>query len=353
MGIDNIALVRATNIIPFDGMMHPISETPYLKKDFYSALASELKKLLEQEKIIPPVDFSKFSDEYISERNKMINEIIKDYIPYTSDYNSMILFSLNGLVPNDDEMSFGNNTFSNKNCVVIEGLTQQIENVISLVPTDTAIKGSITLSPNAIVMLKEEIYNNLTEKQKNMLKEQNFSIKTFTGPLKEEVYKTLKETNRYIPEELSLSRSDNGYKDSPTKQQTINTINQIAQERNIAQALHYNVLMQQTDDLDKLESVKDERDKFLIVEEYYQNRFYEFLFQNIEIDENLKYMLINYKNNPEYISELLQTIKSFGLENYKKLVIAYNEKLEQLQKTGQLLTPEEIVSLEKEKTKTK
>lgn len=352
MTINNIALVRATDIIPFDGIMHPISETQYLKKDFYSVFASELKRFLEQEKIIPPVDFSKFSDEYISERNKMINKIITDYIPYTSDYNSMLLFSLNGLVPNDDEMSFGNNNFSNKNCVVIEGLTQQIENVISLVPTDTAIKGSITLSPNAIVMIKEEIYNNLSEEEKNMLEEQNFSIKTFKGPLKEEVYKTLKETNRYVPEELSLSRPDNGYKDSSTKQQTINTINQIANERNIAQTLHYNVLMQQTDDLDKLESVKDERNNFLIVEEYYQNEFYTYLFKYIK-DESLEYRLMHYKNSPEYIEELIEHIKRIGIDNYKNIVTSYNQKLEQLQKTKQLFTPEEIVAMKKEKTKIK
>lgn len=352
MTINNIALVRATDIIPFDGMMHPISETQYLKKDFYSVFASEMKRLLEKEKIIPPVDFSKFSDEYISERNKMINKIVTDYIPYTSDYNSMILFSLNGLVPNDAEAGFGNNTFSNKNCVVIEGLTEQIENIVSLVPTDTAIKGSITLSPSAIVMIKEEIYNNLTPEEKNMLEKQNFTLKTFSGPLKEEVYKTLKETNRYIPEELSLSRPDNGYKDSPTKDQTINTINQIAKERNIAQTLHYNVLMHQTDDLDKLDSVKDEVSNFQIVEEHYQNGFYTYLFNYIK-DESLEYRLMHYKNSPEYIEELMNHIKKIGIDNYKNIVISYNQKLEQLQKTKQLFTPEEIVTMKKEQTKAK
>lgn len=32
MDISNIALVRATDVIPFDGIVKPISEVPYLKK---------------------------------------------------------------------------------------------------------------------------------------------------------------------------------------------------------------------------------------------------------------------------------------------------------------------------------
>ena len=34
MDIKNIAIVRATNIIPFDGVVRPISEIPYLKKEY-------------------------------------------------------------------------------------------------------------------------------------------------------------------------------------------------------------------------------------------------------------------------------------------------------------------------------
>ena len=33
MDIRNIALVRATNIIPFDSIVHPISNVPYLRKE--------------------------------------------------------------------------------------------------------------------------------------------------------------------------------------------------------------------------------------------------------------------------------------------------------------------------------
>ena len=44
MDIKNIAIVRATNVIPFDGVVRPISNVPYLRKEigtkFYFAMNS-------------------------------------------------------------------------------------------------------------------------------------------------------------------------------------------------------------------------------------------------------------------------------------------------------------------------
>lgn len=90
---------------------------------------------------------SGYYDNYVERSSK----ITKEYLPYVSDYNSMVLFSLNGLCPDDNEHGFGNNTFSNKNCVIIEPLEHHINETISLVPTDTAIKGDVYLSNDAII----------------------------------------------------------------------------------------------------------------------------------------------------------------------------------------------------------
>ena len=147
MTIDNIALVRATNVIPFDGVMKPISEEFYMTKNTNLEFSRAIEDMLKEEGIIPKFDFSKFGDdEYVNSYNKMASEIAGDYIPYNSDYNSMVLFSLNGIVPDDSEKGFANNTFSNKKCAVIDGLSEHIDRVISLMPTDTAVKGSISLS---------------------------------------------------------------------------------------------------------------------------------------------------------------------------------------------------------------
>lgn len=345
MTIDNLALVRATDVVPFDGVMKPISETAYLKKNFNSEFSRAIRDMLLKEGIVSAFDFSKFGDdEYVENYNKEVNGIVSNYIPYSSDYNSMILFSINGLVPDDSEVSFGNNTFSNKRCAVIDSLSSHINQVVSLVPTDTAIKGSIKLSNDAIVLLEKDYFLSLPKEVQDQLLGNSFNVKLFEGNLKDAVKGTLKESGRYIPEELSLSRKDKGYKDSDTKDVTIETISKIANENNIAQVLHFDVLTGHNDELNKLQDVEDEYKNAMDVMEYYQTEFYDYLFEHMPVDEVLQHRLIDYQYSQEYLKELCATIKAFGIDNYKNIVMNYNSELELKQKTGELLTPKEIVN---------
>ena len=345
MTIDNLALVRATNVIPFDGIMRPISETCYLKKNFNLEFSRAMRDMLVEEGIVPPFDFSRFGDDdYIDNYNKNVLSIVRDYIPYNSDYNSMILFSINGLVPDDNEVSFGNNTFSNKKCAVIDSLTDHIDQVVSLVPTDTAVKGSIKLSPNAIILIERNYFDSLSENMRKQLFSNSCSVETFEGNLKDVVSDRLAKTERYIPEELSLSRTSGGYKDSETKTMTIDTINKVALDYNIAQVLHFDVLTANNDQLDKLKDVEDEYKHVMEVTNYYQDLFFNHLFNAMPVDEGLQDAVLNNPNSSVYLRELCNTIKSFGLDNYKNIVMNYNHELESKQRTGELLTPDEIVN---------
>ena len=57
MDINNIALVRATNIIPFDGIVRPISEVPYLKINTNTKFGFAMSDLLRKLNILPPISF--------------------------------------------------------------------------------------------------------------------------------------------------------------------------------------------------------------------------------------------------------------------------------------------------------
>ena len=61
MSIDNIALVRATNVVPFDGIMKPISESPYLRQNTNLEFSRGIRQMLIEEGVISEVDFSKFN----------------------------------------------------------------------------------------------------------------------------------------------------------------------------------------------------------------------------------------------------------------------------------------------------
>lgn len=94
MNIDNIAIVRATNIIPFDGVVRPLSNVPYLSKNIGLEFSVRMSDLLHELGVIPPMDESRlFQEDYYDEMVKLSSKILKEYLPYVSDYNSMVLFS--------------------------------------------------------------------------------------------------------------------------------------------------------------------------------------------------------------------------------------------------------------------
>jgi hypothetical protein len=355
MNINNIAIVRATNIIPTDGIVKPISESSYIKKNTTTDFSSKMIEFLKNAGIIPPIDYSNLTEESMKEHSAIINKIVGDYIPYTSDYNSMVLFSLNGIVPDDSEMGFGNNTFSNKKCAIIDGLNEHIDNVTSLMPTDTAIKGSVHLSSSAIILIEEETYANLPEINKQQLSKLSINIKLFTGNLKDAVLSELSASNRYIPEMLSLSRNDQGFVESTTSEEQKRAINELALTHNIPQVLFFNVITREHDyeGNERLSEVNNEFENSLIVEEYYMERFYQYMLVALKDRKDLKELIPKYMRLNMFLDEFFKLIESFGVDNYKIVVAEYNKMLELEKENETLLTPEEIVIAKKESSKNK
>lgn len=341
MNIENIALVRATNIIPTEGIVVPVGEAKYIEKNRNNAFAEGITSLLKREGMISPIDYSRLDDEkYIEEKNIEITNITNKYIPYTSNYNSMVLFSLNGIVPDDREAGFGNNTFSDKKCGIIDSLSSHIDEVISLNPTDTAIKGNVKLSKDSVILIEKNTYDNLSVEEKNKLS--RFNVKTFEGNLKDAIESYLISTQRYTAEKLALSSTKGGYVDSPTSEELKKTIKQIAEEKGLSTSYHLNILLHNAEPTDKLKSVEKEHENILKIKEYYQNEFYKYLFSEMPVEEMLQYYLMNYSSEI-HIDELCEVIQKFGLENYKRICDKFNYTLELLRRNNNLPTPQEII----------
>lgn len=345
MDIKNIALVRATNVIPFDGVVHPISETPYLKKEKGTTFAYAINDLLRKLSKISLEGYWTKTEEEQQEMDRQNKEVLEQYLPYNSDYNSMVLWALNGLVPDDM-----NNTFSNKTCAIIESLEEQIDKseIVSLVPTDTAIKGNVRLSNKATILISKDRYEALSEHEKEQLKKLDLKVHIFEGTLQENVNATLENSGTFTAEQLSLTRADKGYMESDTKEELIETIKDIAESYNIAQVLHWNVLTGQNDELDKLETVQDEYKNNITVMQCYQKSFFQYLFSKMAIDKRVSSNVLGYMESSVYMEELCNEIERIGIDEYKKIVDEYNSALEKLRKQGTLPTPEQIVGFTKE-----
>ena len=343
MDSKNIALVRATNIIPMDGKVRPLSKVPYIRKERGTQFAFAMSDLLKKLGIVTPLNPQDYFTKSEEEQEEILQEnrkITEEYLPYNSDYNSVVLWSLNGLVPDDI-----NNTFSNKSCAIIESLDEQKDKteIVSIIPTDTALKGEVTLSNRATILISKERYESLTDAEKEQLASLDLNVKIFEGDLQESVDKVLESDPDFASEELSLNRATNGYCDSETKDELLEAINDFAEERNIPQVLFFNLITGQNDDLDRLESVKDEYKNSVLVSDCYRKTFLNYLCSKLEISKETATSAITYMDSEVYMKKLCEEIETIGIDKYKEVVDKYNQSIEKLKEEGILPTPEEIV----------
>lgn len=343
MNVENIALVRATNIIPFDGVIRPISNVPYLVKNVSVEFSSRLGDLLCELGIIPPLDESKMFDEnYYDEMVALHSKILKEYIPYISDYNSMVLFSLNGLCPDDNENGFANNTFSNKSCAVIEPLKYHLDNLISLVPTDTAIKGNVELSNEAIILISKDRFDTLTVKEKEQLKNLNLIVKVFEGSIKDAIFEELSNSGIYVPETLSLSSSSGGFVQSKTSEMQKEYLKQLSIELGVTGMKYFNLITSRDINVPKYNEFENEYNNMIYVQDYYIKLFVRELLNHFDASNYLK-QRVDKIHSSQYIGELMEFIKSIGIVEYKNFVNNYNKLLKGSMLDGTLETPMDVV----------
>ncbi len=344
MNINNIAMVRATNVIPFDGVVRSLSDVPYLCKNIGLDFFAMISDLLHELGVIPSIDPARmFEENYYDEMVALSSKILMEYLSYVSDYNSMVLFSLNGICPDDNEHGFANNTFSNKNVAIIESLSEHIDQVISLVPTDTAVKGDVVLSNSAVILIKESLYNTLNDTQKTLLHNNSFSIKTFTGSLKDAIRNELQNSGRYIPETLSLSASTGGFMPSDTSELQKECINNIAHTYSLSQMKYFNLITSRDTSMPKYCEVCDEFDNAIKVQDYYIKMFLnEFLIYINASDDMINSILNNIHYKP-FLLKVIEMIKKIGIDKYKEFVDSYNKKLKEQQESMTLKTPEDII----------
>lgn len=344
MDIHNIALVRATNVIPFDGVVRPVKDVQFIKKETGTVFSGEMFSLLRRKGLLNFMDWEAPEEErqLVEEKNK---QIASQYMPYTSMYNSMVLWSLNGLVPDD---AF--NTFSKKSCAIIDGLEEQIEQaeIVSMVPTDTATKGAVTLSKNAKILISKERYDELSQQEKEQLATLDLTVSIFEGDLKTAVHAGLIESGRYTAENLGLVSEGGGFKESVTSKAVIDDINTIAKENSIPQVLHDKIFRGETGGEEKLESVKGELEQCNIVSSFYKQQFFEFIFSKLDIDEGVKEYAQYFPDSSKYMEDLCDEIGRLGIDKYKQVLDEYNQSIERLRDEGKLPTPQQIVDAARE-----
>lgn len=132
---DDIMLIRITNVFPFNGKIKPLSSVCHVEKSQMNFICNALSRKLDYNTL----------------------EQLETYEPY---YRSTVHFTLNGLVSSH---MYGN--FSNQNFIILEPLSEQLNKADfgNFCGQDTFIKGSMTLSEKAIIIIKDEVYADIRE----------------------------------------------------------------------------------------------------------------------------------------------------------------------------------------------
>lgn len=329
MELHNIALIRATNVIPFDGVIKPISNTPYLYKDINSDLAIELRKMLSSLMNQNINNKQYYSESEMKKNNNRITKLVKEYIPYTSHYNSYVLFSINGVVPDDSI-----HNVSSKKCIIIEPLEDHIHDVVSLIPNETAIQGNVYLSKESLILIDENEYKLLSNEEKTALHSLPCHMQTFKGNTQDVTKEVLLESNRYSPETLTRDSLEGEYLPSITSDALMDCLHKTAKEYHKLEKVYWNLSLQND----------EEWNNDIYVQNYYLQQFYQYALLKMNDSKKIIYEVPNNMHDKYFfLQPFLQYIHDYHLNRYRDLVKEYNEQLENQKKSGELLTPEQIV----------
>lgn len=330
MNIDNVVLVRAMNTVPINGELIPTCEAnrlvPDKQSDFYHIVRRCVRNSIEQE-------LGRSLDLYPESPDEVImNEAMKDYYIATGDYYTTTLsFALNGLVPDDM-----NNKFSDKKIAVLEPIrNQQDADFVTVETIDTTIKGRVTTSDEAMLVIDQNYFSQLSkEVQDNLL--EYYQVKLFDGPLKEAIENTLLE-NGYPALDLVQNRELKNITDCPEKESMLafeDTFSEyVGASRLRLQQLTFIYGGGSRVDEIAHEKLAEEHENTLIVEEYYKNQLNNFIINKakangIEIsDEDMYYMYTNYDRGQEVLEDTTRKLISAygGIEGFKQFIQEYND----------------------------
>jgi len=354
MNKDNVVLVRAMNNLPLNGELVPSCEGERLVYDEQSEFYYYIRKKVIQDlenRLGRPLDvFLNPDDKKLQEDTIAKYKILKG--PY---YTTTLSFSLNGMVPDDI-----NNNFTDMNIAVIDPIKHYLNaNFVTIDAIDTTIKGRVSVSKDAILLINNDVYNTLTDDVKANLMN-SFKVKVFQGKLRQSVDNTLKE-NGYPSLPLIQKREMDNIDEYVERESMISFEDKFAESigasRLSLQNLTFSYSVSSADEVDKIahEKIKEEHNNNLIVVEYYRDQLYNFLLNKAEIfgievrDEEKYYLFTDYMEGEEAMKRIVSDLIDAygGIDKFHGFIQEYNEYI-----IKNYITNKEIVDLSESNKKT-
>jgi len=339
---NKLAIARIISEAPMDKIIRPVSNISYLKQMTGTSITFAINDMLKSDGMFEYDDWSESEENLaVRERNK---ELLKQYSPLTSAYNSMTLWTVNGAMIDESSangMTFSGNTYTDRDCAIVDFAEPHADKCVSVNPIDFAIRGDIELSNNGKIIVTKKYFDNLPyNKQQVILNDKQFLVTD--KPITEAVNDTLISMG-INPEQMSFRLEDEGFKPSETSEVVKQEIEKFANQYDIPNVRHFNLLQCLFDPHKKLDFAKKEYDKLICVDLFYQRTFIDYLSKNMGLDSGVVSDCLYMPDSGTYIEQLFSEIKSKGIDRFKSVVTNYNNGLLELQRVGKLPTPQQIV----------
>jgi len=166
---DDIMLVRTTNVFPCDGVIKPLSNVSFIVK-------------------------SKLNFIYQALENELDYDRLKELETSVFYYRSTVHFAENGLVSSH---MYGN--FDNQDFIIMDPLKEHVgvSDIRNFAGQDTFIKGNVSLSKKAIIIVKAEEYESIKTAYPEI---EDFNVVLYNGIPKDVKEKYIIENEDNIPE---------------------------------------------------------------------------------------------------------------------------------------------------------
>lgn len=316
-GANDFVLVRTTDYLSDDNVIRPLCHVPFLVKNNH-AIKRVINDLLDEQ---DHIDFYQ-EEERFEERQKLITD---NYLPYSSQYRSTVHFCINGLVS-----SHAKGNFDNRHFVIIDHIMFHLthNDIRSFRVEDTFFYGNVPLSSDAVILIKEQEYDELLMQYPQLQQAKVVLYKGLENDAVNIYLASIGIVSEEIKEHGSLEHECSFYFRQFQKL--------IKEKYEIDNEPHW---------LSKEYRQDDEYN--LIIWEYYERLFYTYLLKLLNIEEsqfsNLLTMLLNIDQSQENRDKLKEIIKNMGLFRFGELVDNFNRQILDSIVNGTFMNNDEII----------
>ncbi len=310
---ENLKIVITANMFPEERTVLPSGKESYVYKNPDCSLGIVVRDRIDKADGI---------DKYDENGLATLKIQSEKYMPYNSKYVSVVYAAINGLYPD----------YYATNYIIVDDFRSHAEkeSILSMRPETTLFTGAVTLTNEAVILIKKE---NLEEFSKKYPELNRMNVITFKGDPAQALSMYLVNIG-IVPEKMTTEYIVN----SPTLPKFNDFINEYSAKKNIP-LLNY----------EELDFFETDRKNTEILEKIYDAAFYDYLLKQINVPEEsyqelFKRLCEGDRYDTDNLIILDGIIDSIGAQGLVQIVNSFNQKIDDMIREKKYPVNEKIIS---------